>query len=95
MQRVIRLAKFLFVQKPALGIQSRTAYLFGHVRGIKPCCHSFFLDVTNQIHVQPAAAFDLGLMRVKFAFHKSSGGIDDHRLFVGQSEIHVTPAGLG
>jgi hypothetical protein len=90
-QRIVRPAQFLFVQKPGQRIEPRAPDLDRHVRRVKPRRHGLLLDLADQLQRQVAGPLHHLLMRIKLGLHESPRRVDDHPLFFGQSEIHLIP----
>ena len=92
-ERIVGAAKLLFVKQPGQRIEARAADLLGQVGCVKTGLYRLGLQLFYQIHGKVAAAFDRGLMRVKFVLDEGARRRDDHCLFFGQSEIHeLTPS---
>jgi hypothetical protein len=95
-QRVIGAAEFLFVEQPGRRIEAGAAKFFGNVGGVETGCDRFGLDLSDQVHVEMAGALDHSLMRIELVLDEGARGLDDHLLFLGQSEVHcLTPLDLG
>src|SRR2546430_8911123 len=95
-QHVTRIAELLLVQHPAHRIEPGATDLGGHVGGVQAGGDRPRLEFLPQLLAQPAALFDLALVRHQLAAHEFTRGCDDQLLFFGERKVHrilLTPSG--